>query len=87
MKKKISIILLLIITCTLTAGCKKGSKKNEDINLYYNSESVKTFNFAKEIIEQFEKEFEIKVNINPVNSEKDIEKNISDRKRLNSSHA
>lgn len=80
MKKKISIILLLIITCTLTAGCKKGSKKNEDINLYYNSESVKTFNFAKEIIEQFEKEFKIKVNINPVNSEKDIEKNISEEK-------
>ncbi|MGL4569853.1 MAG: ABC transporter substrate-binding protein [Clostridium sp.] len=80
MKKTVSLIMVLVVFLTITAGCGKKNKGNEEISLYYNTEDIKTFTLANEIIKEFEKEYGLKVNIHPVTDNKEIEKNIQEGK-------
>lgn len=80
MKKIISLIMVTVVFFTVATGCGKKNKGNEEISLYYNTEDIKTFNIANEIINEFEKEYGIKVNIHPVTDNKEIEKNINEGK-------
>lgn len=81
MKRKLNIIVVLVCLCSLIISCgKKKSGEVEEVNLYYNAQSVKSINYLTDLIKKYEEEQGGKVNIIPVNNMNEIEKNINEKK-------
>lgn len=82
MKRKIILMVTLIIClCSLIISCgKKKSGEAEAVDLYYNTQSVKSINYVTDLIRKYEEEQGGKINIIPVNNIKEIEKNINGKK-------
>ncbi len=81
MKRKLNLIVVLVCLCSLIISCgKKRSGEVEEVNLYYNTQSVKSINYLTDLIKKYEEEQGGKVNIIPVNNMKEIEKNINGKK-------
>lgn len=80
MKKKLSLMLILLCLCSLSTAC--GNKKNEEVdsvNLYYNAQNVKSINCITDLIKKYEEKKGAKINIIPVNDIEEVEKNINEK--------
>lgn len=81
MKRKIIPVLIFICFCSFLIGCR--NKKNNDIkevNLYYNTQSVKSISYVSDLIKRYEEKQGGKINIIPVNDVSEIEKHIDAKK-------
>lgn len=81
MKKNLTLTVVLLCLCSLIIGCgKKKSGEGDEVNLYYDSQSVKSINYLTDLIKKYEEEQGGKINIIPVNNTNEIEKNINEKK-------
>ena len=81
MKKKIIPLLILICFCSFLVGCKnKKSSDGKEVNLYYNTQSVKSISYVSDLVKKYEEKQGRKINIIPVNDVSEIEKHINGKK-------
>lgn len=81
MKRKIIPLLILICFCSLLVGCRdKKSSDVKEVNLYYNTQSVKSISYVSDLVKEYEEKQDSKINIIPVNDVSEIEKHIDGKK-------